>query len=641
MIERVFNRRFLTVTVWVIVCLSLYLTVASFSSAGALNVHNYADLITDSSPGGTGNHTFTFDLKSSIAAGGYLDFDFPAGFIVSPSANFKIRNVELLVDGVPRTATATVSATDDQVIINSGDGGSIRYNLNTTTGISADSAIEFRIGNHTSNSLGAYTAYSSTTGTTTYSGDIEPITNPGTVGTKRISMTTSGASDTTYAEFLISIVRPIIIEDVDTTEEIPPYRFNGAPTSTVGGTTLFVEISLETDEFATCRWSSASGTAYASMTNVFENTGLIFHSDTVAVTRAALNTFFVRCIDDEGNFNTDDYLIQFVVNDQPTGSSNAEGDIEGDGTGSGDSGTGSGSGSGGSSGSSDGGANTTGQSSGGGGGGSGGSGGGGGTGSDSGSQAGGGFESTDGQYPSGDAEVIIRGYAFPNSTVYALVDGAAVESKRANSSGEYSITLSEIARGVYTFGAYAIDANGTKSTTFSTSFTVTGGKTSNLSNVNIMPSIKVEPDPVNIGQTLTISGYSIPNATITLQNQKDGANQSLKTFTTTSGSNGAWSLTVDTGGFSAGTYKVHAKADNGAGLTTNYSDYTYYGVGQNANVPLSADLNRDGSINLTDFSILLFWWNSDGGASDPPADINRDGNVSLTDFSIMLFQWTG
>ena len=32
---------------------------------------------------------------------------------------------------------------------------------------------------------------------------------------------------------------------------------------------------------------------------------------------------------------------------------------------------------------------------------------------------------------------------------------------------------------------------------------------------------------------------------------------------------------------------------------------------------------------------------SDSGDSDPSADINQDGRVSLTDFSILLFNWTG
>jgi hypothetical protein len=104
-----------------------------------------------------------------------------------------------------------------------------------------------------------------------------------------------------------------------------------------------------------------------------------------------------------------------------------------------------------------------------------------------------------------------------------------------------------------------------------------------------------------------------------------------------------WSLQIDTNGFSNGTYKIRAKAKQLTGLLleTNFSDYTFYGVGQAADVPLNPDLNRDGKVNLTDFSILLFWWGGNGGNSNPPADINRDGKVNLTDFSILLFNWTG
>jgi len=610
------------------------------NSAEALNVahdiHSYSDLITNSRPDGNSNHTFAFQVKQSVAAGGYLDFDWPAGFDLPATSTFDVRNVEMYVNGVPRTASSTLSASSDQVIIATGAGGSIRYNLNTTAGISTDDNIEFRVGNHTSTAFPVTYTYSTSTGTTTIPGDPAPIKNPSSVGNQLIALTFGGASSPMNANFYITIITPMSIAGVDTTETVPPFRFNGAPSGEIGGTTLYVEISLETDEFAWCRFSQTASTSFYAMGDVFENTGLIVHTHEVEVIASTTNTYYVRCIDDEGNFNIDDYIISFFSPGPPSGTSNTDGGTEGDGTGTGDSETGEEGGGSGSTG------NSGGSGSGGGSSGSGGSGGGSGgsSGEDDDDETGGGFESSAGPYPSGDAEVIIRGYAFPRSTVYALVDGYVAESERADSDGEYSITVTDISRGVYTFGVYAIDDDGTKSTTFSTSFTVTGGKTSNLSNINIMPSILVEPDPVDVGQNLAISGYSIPDATVTLENQKDGSSVSLKTFTTTSDNDGAWSVDVDTSNFSGGTYKVHAKADNGAGLKTNFSDYTYYGVGQEA-VSLNADLNRDGKVNLTDFSILLFWWGSDGGSSDPPADINQDDRVSLTDFSILLFQWTG
>jgi hypothetical protein len=342
--------------------------------------------------------------------------------------------------------------------------------------------------------------------------------------------------------------------------------------------------------------------------------------------------FYVRCIDDEGNRNVDDYLIEFSVNDTPDGESNPDGDGTGDGSGSGSGGGGGGSGTGGTQG-----GDGTGPTSGGGGSGGGG---GGGSGRDNGNTAGGGFESTDAPFRSGDARVVITGFAFPNSTVTILVDGKIAQTTRANGQGAYEITLDQIARGVYTFGVYAQGADSVRSSTFSTSFTVAGARTSALSNINIAPSLRVTPDPVEPGQSLTVSGYALPNSVVTILNSRKGVTQAPELSATTDGS-GRWATTINTAGFTRGTYQIRAKAAQTNGATTNFSEYTFYGVGQQADVPLNADLSRDGRVNLTDFSILLFWWNSNGGDSTPPADINRDGRVTLTDFSILLFNWSG
>lgn len=605
----------------------------------ALNIHSYSDTISESHPEKYSNHTLKFDLMTDVYPGGYIDVQPPAGFEIIATSSFASRNVELYVDGVLRDSGPVLGALVDEVDINPGAPGSIRYNLNPTTGIASGSELELRIGNHTSNALAASVSYSTTTGTTTIYADVEPIKNSSVIGTHKFAVTIGGGAEPAHAQFNIAVVHSVSTGLLDTTEEDPPIRFNGAPSGEVSGTTLAVELSMETNEFAICRMSLTPGVDFFAMNDPFNSTGFIMHTELKQVATNTVNTYYVRCIDDEGNYNIDDYAITFLALPYPTGTPNDEGDNDGPGTGTGNDGTGTGSdGSGGNTG--PGGPGNGGTSSGGGGsgGGSGGR-----SGEDDEDQTGGGFESGDAPYRSGDAEVVIRGYSFPGSTVHILVDGKAFGSVRASGDGSYSVTLSQIARGVYTFGVYAVGSGNVKSSTFSTSFTVTGGRTSNLSNINIMPSIKVSPDPVTAGQSLTISGSSIPDAEITIENQSDKSTASRKSFTTVSNSRGEWSLSVDTTGFSNGTYKVRAKSKQlaGLGLETNFSGYTFYGVGQSADVPLSADLNTDGKVNLTDFSILLFWWGGSGGNSNPPADINRDGSVSLTDFSIMLFNWTG
>ena len=213
-------------------------------------------------------------------------------------------------------------------------------------------------------------------------------------------------------------------------------------------------------------------------------------------------------------------------------------------------------------------------------------------------------------------------------------------SARSSNSGSYTTTIEAIARGVYTFGVYAESPDKVKSSTFSTSFTVSGARTSELTNINVAPSIKVSPNPVDPGQTLSVSGYALPNATILLQNGKAKAKLNTESTASSDGS-GKWATTISTVGFAKGSYQVRAKATQSSSVASNFSDWSIYGVGEKVAGPLNADLNRDGKVNLVDFSILLFWWNSDGGNSDPSADINGDGKVTLTDFSIQLFNWTG
>ena len=604
-------------------------------------ISQYKDTISNSGPGQPSNHTLSFNLLTDVSPGSYMEFIPPDGFETSASANFDpLRNVELIVNGVPRAVGAVQSSSDDFVEITPGVPGVIRYTLNTTAGLTSGSSIVFKVGNQTTLGQPLIYTFSPGVGTSSAPGDVKPITNGPDTGTFEVDFKIYDGGVVANGGFVIALVDTVGVGPIDTTELIPPIRFNGAPTIFVGGTTQSIELSLETDEFAVCKYATAAGVAYSAMSSAFTNTGTIVHTRIIPVSPQTTYNYYVRCIDDEGNFNIDDYLINFIVGAIPTGTPTTTGSTTnaGSGSGTGTSGSGSGSGSG----------NTTGGSNGSGGipgnqtgsGGSGG-GGGGGSGGGSGGNGGGGFEGTDGPYRSGDGQVTITGFTSPRSAVTFLVDGKIAKAATAGANGEYTVILDLIARGAYTFGVYSTDPARIKSSTFSTSFTVTGARASNLSNILIPPSILVTPDPAAPPAPVTISGYTLPNATVTIENEKEGSAVSRKVFTTTSNGSGAWSVSVDTNGFSNGNYKVRAKATQTSGLSTNFSNYTIYGVGQAATRTLNTDLNRDGKVNLVDFSILLFWWGTAGGDSNPPADINADTKVNLTDFSILLFNWTG
>jgi hypothetical protein len=604
---------------------SFFISVSAFvwEHTNARYLQVVRDTISTSAPNAFANHTIEFRIDTEIPPGGYITVTPEDGmFTIPSSATFSYQNVELYVAAPSTTnytlrpASPTQSASEDGITIVTGSSGSVSFTLNSTTGIAANSSVRIKLGDHTS------------TASTTLETGIQNPTNPGTYS---VYLNAGGGEDA-YARAMIAIIEQVGVGPVDTTEEVPPVRFNGAPTGALSHTVSSLELSLETDELAECRYDTASGTPYFSMQNEFLGGALVHTIELSGFVPEGSYTYYVRCIDDEGNFNIDDYEIAFTINPVPTGtpgtgSSTGSTGGQGTGTGSGSSGSGSGGSSGGSSGS-----------------GSGGSGGGGGsnTGNDDSVDGGGGFESSVNPYPSGDGEVVITGYAFPNSTVTVLVDGKIAQTGRANGSGVFTVTIDAIARGVYTFGVYATDSGATKSSTFSTSFSVIGSRSSTLSNIHIMPTIKVNPNPVQPGQSVNFSGFSIANSTVEVENQRQRGGSERRVFTTTSDSSGRWSLDVPTTGFAQDTWKVRAKSTNAAtGVSTQYSGFTFYGVGQAAQRTLNSDLNRDGKVNLVDFSILLFHWNTNGGQSDPPADINQDGRVTLTDFSIMIFNWTG
>lgn len=580
------------------------------------------DTISTSAPDAFANHTIEFRVDTDIPPGGYVRIRPDDGAFLIPTSTFSHRNAELYVAPPSsaytlRPATTTADATNDGIAIVSGTSGNVTFILNSTTGITSGSSVRILLGDNTT--------LSSTTLDTGFR-------NPTTRATYSVYIEAGGTLDA-YARAMVAIIDQVNIGPLDTTEDLPPLRFNGAPTGTLTHTITAVELSIETDELARCRLSTASSTPYISMTIELSGIQLIHTHEVLGLSPGNTYAYYVRCVDDEGNINTDDYPISFTIPPVPTGSpgtgssTNANGGT-GSGTGTGSSGSGSGSSGGGGSGSGSGGS---------------GSGGGSSVGSGGTSDGGGSFEDNPNPYESGDGQVIITGYAFPGSTVTALVDGAAVTSARANTSGQFSVTIDQIARGVYTFGVYAIDSLGTKSSTFSTTFSVVGARSSALSNIHVMPTVKVTPNPVEPSATVVFSGFAIPNSTVTIETEREKSNgASKKTVTATSDGGGRWSVDVSTAGFARDTWKVRAKSANAlTQITTQFSNYTFYGVGQQVSKTLNSDLNRDGKVNLVDFSILLFHWNTNGGTSNPSADINGDGRVTLTDFSIMIFNWTG
>jgi hypothetical protein len=219
-----------------------------------------------------------------------------------------------------------------------------------------------------------------------------------------------------------------------------------------------------------------------------------------------------------------------------------------------------------------------------------------------------------------------------------LLDGKEVGTVRADSVGRFDFA-SNASPGTVSIGFWTTDSAGTRSITYTTTFDVTQGAITNVNGVLVPPTIRINDTTVNPGDIVTFSGQTIPNAQIEVKIDANG-----QTLRATSDGSGNWSTTLNTQGLSNAAHTARARFSIGSGNLSSQSTYSttlQFFVGVEGAPARPSDLNRDGSVNLIDFSILIFWWGSAGGNSDPAADISGNGRVSLEDFSILLFNWTG
>lgn len=259
----------------------------------------------------------------------------------------------------------------------------------------------------------------------------------------------------------------------------------------------------------------------------------------------------------------------------------------------------------------------------------------GGGGSSGGSSGGGGGTNTE----LGNTIINVVGKAYPSQTINFLLDTEDIGDVRSNSSGRFEFTT-EASPGTATLGIWAKDKDGNRSITLNNTFDVTKGAITNLNGVILPPTIVVKNQNVNPGEIITVSGQSVPDSKVDFY--IDDSENAYATIDAVS--DGGWSYLFDTSEVTIAEHILRAKTVVGTPPLTTESGFStslQLFVGVEGEATLSSDLNRDGYVNLTDFSILIFWWGTNGGNSDPPADINQNGKVSLEDFSILLFNWTG
>ena len=143
--------------------------------------------------------------------------------------------------------------------------------------------------------------------TATFSNSSSPLTvsfTPTVTGSITFTATSSGGLTASPSSV-------ITYTSIDLT---PPVRSSGSPSGAQASGTTSINMTLVTNESATCRYSTVSGTLYASMTDTFGTTGGTSQATTISgLSDGNSYTYYVRCNDLSSNANTDDYTISFSI----------------------------------------------------------------------------------------------------------------------------------------------------------------------------------------------------------------------------------------------------------------------------------------------------------------------------------------
>lgn len=212
------------------------------------------------------------------------------------------------------------------------------------------------------------------------------------------------------------------------------------------------------------------------------------------------------------------------------------------------------------------------------------------------------------------------GLAFPNARISILRDGFFFVEGRADADGKFIVSAPDISVGSYVFTIVAETDSARSSITFFNA--VVRASSVLFDAIFLPPAVSL----VRAGGERALSGYTVPGAAVSLFTPEEDTAIG-ETFADT---RGVFSFLIP--GDVELPVAVAARAFEAASPLSLFLQES---------VPspyIRGDLNSDGSVDLMDLSILVYWY----GNSAPPReiDLSGDGMITVADVSILLFYWT-
>lgn len=236
-------------------------------------------------------------------------------------------------------------------------------------------------------------------------------------------------------------------------------------------------------------------------------------------------------------------------------------------------------------------------------------------------------------------QIIVQGQAYPNSRVYLLKDGRISGEGVTDAKSEFQIVVNNPGTGDSNFVVYALDTYGNKSPSISFRTNILPNATTRISKIVVPPTANLNGTSLEPGNDLVASGQTCSNCKIRILVDSN----SLPAIT--SNPQGMYLTTIKTDDLAFGTHELLLISDWGGGAVQG--DILQFTIVEKLGKPttgLRGDLNRDGKVNLVDFSIAAYWYKRSLSVAMTQIEsetLNGDNKIDLVDFSIMAYYWTG
>jgi len=238
-----------------------------------------------------------------------------------------------------------------------------------------------------------------------------------------------------------------------------------------------------------------------------------------------------------------------------------------------------------------------------------------------------------------ESRLVIRGYTAPQSFITFTEYGAVSGTAQSAPDGYFSHIFSGLIPGDHQVTFYSIDKNRLATSPISLSVYTPAYQEVTVTNQLLSPALMINKNVFSPGENIIASGSAIPNGNITLFTESP-----LRSYSTSANELGDWTYTItNTNTYYLGDYHIHALVQTETGLTSLNSPSIGFSLATSTATSSGTacgnisrgDLNCDTKIDLTDFSIMMYYW----GTNNAAADMNRDQLVDITDFSIMMYYW--